>query len=56
MPEEGTQARECRELARTPWVRCAAADICARRRSAPTWAPAPSLFSKQRCQAAMAFK
>jgi len=42
-----THAHEDRELAGARWVRRAAADICARRRSAPTWAPAPSLFSEQ---------
>jgi len=41
-----TRVHEDRELAGARWVRRAAADICELRRSAPTWAPAPSLFSK----------
>ena len=46
MPGQGTQGHEDREL---DWERCVrgAADICALRRSAPTWGAAPSLFSKQ---------
>ena len=47
MRREGTHAHENRELDWARWVRRAAADICALRRSAPTWAPAPSLFSEQ---------
>jgi len=43
-----TRAHEDREPDWERWVRRAAADICALRRSAPTWAPAPSLFSEQR--------
>jgi hypothetical protein len=47
MPMEGAQVHENRELDWARWVRRAAADICALRRSAPTWALAPSLFSEQ---------
>jgi len=38
---ESTQAHEIRELAPATCVRRAAADICALRRSAPTWSPIP---------------
>ena len=40
-------AHDNRELAGARWVRRAAADSCALRRSAPTWASAPSLFSER---------
>ena len=42
-----THAHENREFDWARWVRRAAADICALRRSAPTWVLAPSLFSEQ---------
>jgi len=45
-----THTHENRELGRARWVRRAAADICALRRSAPTWVPAHSLFSEQATQ------
>ena len=47
MPGEGTRVHENRELDWARWVRRAAADRCALRRSAPTWAPALTLFSEQ---------
>ena len=46
MPGEGTKVHENREPDWAMWVRRAAADICALRRSAPTLATALSLFSK----------
>jgi hypothetical protein len=52
MPRESAQVHENRELGWARWVRRAAADIFSLRRSAPTWAPAPSLFSEQQQESA----
>jgi hypothetical protein len=52
MPREGTQVHENRELGWARWIRRGAADICTLRRSVPTWAPAPGLFSEQQRESA----